>query len=172
MKHFQVLIEPYMKVDRSFLCFVTCYRQVQAAKLDPSVGWTINDCIVMLILGVISSLNLIPLTIMLVRLIKSKARTKGLFKSFRFHILNAMILLNLVVISNNIFDLGGIPIVNSQIFNLMRILTNLCTFLIIYLVFKKASKNLENKEGYLRAVKCLFLLSLLTNMILIAYMNI
>ena len=126
----------------------------------------------MLVLGLTAAVNQVPLTIMLVRHIKNKATVKAVFRSYRFYIFSSMIFLNLLAIANYIFDMGGIPVLNSQIFVLMRIMISLCTFLIIYFVFKKASKNLENKEAYLRSVKYLFYLCMGISLILVGYMNI
>ena len=48
----------------------------------------------------------------------------------------------------------------------------MCTFLIIYLVFKNASKELPNKKKWLKIIKVLFVSSLATNISLAIFMNI
>ena len=145
---------------------------MEVAESDPHSRWTINDCVTMLILALIAFANLFPVSIIMKRHVRSKGGLRPAMRHMKFYVILCLLLMNLIVFIEYFFDMGALPVLNLQLYFLMRLMIFVNTFLIIYFTFRKASKHLANKQDYLFIVKVSFIVGMVVNFGLLIYMNI
>ena len=97
---------------------------------------------------------------------------KELLQSSKFFLLLSIMFLNFIFFLNFTFDFTLLPFIKNLLYFMYPIVLLLCNALIIYIVFKKASKSLKDRKQWLRLLKLMVLFCIAFDGALMVWINI
>ena len=120
-----------------------------------------HTCVLNLVSGIIAVLTLVPLITLMRKHFKYKKYFCHFMKSKKMYLLLSMIFLDIYVAMNSLINMGklGWDIRNPAVL-MTWLLRGFSIYMIIYFVFKKASKIHINKNKWLFILKLIFVISM------------
>lgn len=155
--------------DRSIISCVNCIDQLNNSSYINLTGIKVNmlDCLSPLILSFVAAFNLCLISVMLLR--HCLVRGKQIKHSMKFYtFVSLWIYLALFVFVNFLeIDYLMSKSLLSYVHMSMRVMLNVSTFAVLYVVIKKATKQQSNKTTILRFTLISFAVCLVLNMVMI-----
>ena len=131
---------------------------------------TLQNCIVGNAIGLLAFCNLIPLVTMVLKHYRFKKSFKLWILSKKTYVFAFMISLNICLFINYTFNIPHEHFwLKNSFYIQFGIHKGCATYMIVYFVFRKASKKDIDKQKWLTLIKCIFILSCIANIQFVLY---